>query len=431
MQNQLCIKQQQHQELKKKGIDNHVLIATEPECASVIARETIDLSAGTKYILLDVGGGTADIACHKAIDENRVEQIVTPKGGPWGSSYIDEAYFSLLNDIFGKSLMNEFKRKSPNKWIRMKENFRIAKHKYDGTKEMNITLDNAFLKHIENTFDEDSDDEESDDEDEGIIGRKFTSVFKYKGRKTGLIKYDGALAITPAIEVWNDLFDSVITPLIAKTDELLEQKEMEGCKHMLLVGGLSESEYLKNRIRAKYSKQCNIHCVSRPILAVVKGAAIIGLRPSSIAQWRAPETIGIKVRRPYDEAKDSILPKHMKKKYKRQFVIDCGFWPLIKKGTPIDPKSQGVIEWFRPWMGKGQAQVKIELYSSDEVDPVHTTNDEPEGKKVIELPSDWKEDEAFPVVYWDRGAEKKLYVAVRDWPEDQREIAIQWKDPLS
>eukprot|EP01083_Nonionella_stella_P237744 833728_1 len=88
---------------------------------------------------------------------------------------------------------------------------------------------------------------------------------------------------------------------------------MEGCKNILLVGGLSESEYLKNKIRSKYSESYSIRSVQKPILAVVRGAAIIGLRPSCIAKWMAPETIGIQIRRPYDETKDSILPDTEKK----------------------------------------------------------------------------------------------------------------------
>eukprot|EP01083_Nonionella_stella_P234264 824722_1 len=231
---------------------------------------------------------------------------------------------------------------------------------------------------------------------------------------------------------------------------------MEGCKDILLVGGLSESEYLKGKIRCKYSESYRIHSVQKPILAVVQGAAIMGLRPLSIAKWMAPETIGIQIRRPYDETTDAILPDTEKKLCKRQYVIDCGFFALIKKGTRIDPSAAPKIEWFRPWIQCGQPQVSVKLFSSDEENPIHTT-DEPEGQKIIKLPDDWKKNEAFPIVYWDKGAdkkllnyqmigkkneafpivywdkgaEKKLYIGVRDWPEDDREICIQWKDPFS
>eukprot|EP01083_Nonionella_stella_P300388 1025213_1 len=147
--------------------------------------------------------------------------------------------------------------------------------------------------------------------------------------------------------VWNDLFDVVTVPLMEKVDELLGMKEMRDCKHILMVGGLSESEYIKDTIRSKYCKRYTIHSVPRPILAVVEGAATIGLRPSSIAQWMAPETIGVQVRRPYDRRKDSKVPKSNIRMHQGQFVIDCGFSPLIKRGTPIDPKAKPKIAWFK------------------------------------------------------------------------------------
>eukprot|EP01083_Nonionella_stella_P284452 968391_1 len=128
--------------------------------------------------------------------------------------------------------------------------------------------------------------------------------------------------------------------------------------------------------------------------------------------------------------KDYMVPQSQRKMYKRQMVIDCGFSPLIKKGTPINPNAKPKIEWFKPCLGSGQKQVKIALYSSTERDPIHTSS-QPEGTKTITLPSDWKADEAFPIAYWDKGAEKKLYIAVRDWPENQREINIKWKDPMA
>ena len=43
--------------------------------------------AGDKYILLDAGGGTVDVACHKILDNGCVEEIVYPTGDKWGSCY--------------------------------------------------------------------------------------------------------------------------------------------------------------------------------------------------------------------------------------------------------------------------------------------------------------------------------------------------------
>eukprot|EP01083_Nonionella_stella_P115950 344193_1 len=241
----------------------------------------------------------------------------------------------------------------------MRENFREAKHKYDGKSDMNIRLVNAFVKFIDNRYDDDSDnDSDSDDSDsEGVIGRRFIIPFRYTGR-SGCISYDGNLCIHANTTVWNGLFDEVTVPLLRKVDELLGMDEMHGCQHILMVGGLSESQYIRDTISSKYSGRCRIHCVPNPTLAVVQGAACFGLRPSRIAQWMATETIGIQVRRPYDETTDYMLSKSQRKISKSGIVIDCGFSPFIKKGTPIDPNAAPKIEWFKPWLGSGQKHVK-------------------------------------------------------------------------
>ncbi|ETN98748.1 putative chaperone protein, partial [Reticulomyxa filosa] len=100
------------------SISDHLLIAFEP---------------GDKYILLDLGGGTADIACHRVLDEKSVSQIYAPSGGPWGSTYIDDAFWGLLCEIFGREIMEEFKTKYSNEHVQLIENFRLAKHSYNPT----------------------------------------------------------------------------------------------------------------------------------------------------------------------------------------------------------------------------------------------------------------------------------------------------------
>eukprot|EP01084_Bolivina_argentea_P289255 496657_1 len=101
--------------------------------------------------MLDLGGGTADIACHKTIGKNQFQQIYAASGGKWGSSYIDIEYEKLLIDIFGTEIIEGFKRVEPNKWIDIKEKFRKTKHVYDGigTGKMNVDLNNSLLKYIE------------------------------------------------------------------------------------------------------------------------------------------------------------------------------------------------------------------------------------------------------------------------------------------
>ena len=44
---------------------------------------------GDQYMLLDLGGGTADIVCHEVVQNFKVKEIIGPKGGDFGGKQIE------------------------------------------------------------------------------------------------------------------------------------------------------------------------------------------------------------------------------------------------------------------------------------------------------------------------------------------------------
>eukprot|EP01083_Nonionella_stella_P004290 12396_1 len=76
-------------------------IVYEPDCASLAIQhqlrnaknndskeanidDTPLFCEGEKYILIDGGGGTVDVACHEIMCEFGVKEVLPPSGGPWG-----------------------------------------------------------------------------------------------------------------------------------------------------------------------------------------------------------------------------------------------------------------------------------------------------------------------------------------------------------
>ena len=58
--------------------------------------EKTKLEFGDCYLLLDLGGGTADFACHEVLDDGHVSEIYHPSGGSWGSTYRKERKLDLF-----------------------------------------------------------------------------------------------------------------------------------------------------------------------------------------------------------------------------------------------------------------------------------------------------------------------------------------------
>eukprot|EP01083_Nonionella_stella_P289248 984362_1 len=76
---------------------------------------------GDKYVLIDAGGGTVDIACHQILDNGSVEEIVYPTGDKWGSCYIDDLYIKLLEEIFSKEWIDFYKKDQPAGFVEIME----------------------------------------------------------------------------------------------------------------------------------------------------------------------------------------------------------------------------------------------------------------------------------------------------------------------
>eukprot|EP00479_Gromia_sphaerica_P007650 TRINITY_DN2623_c0_g1_i1.p1 TRINITY_DN2623_c0_g1~~TRINITY_DN2623_c0_g1_i1.p1 ORF type:complete len:207 (+),score=29.66 TRINITY_DN2623_c0_g1_i1:306-926(+) len=85
------------------GIHNNLLLALEPEAASLAVRaeykERGQLKEGSKYIIVDCGGGTVDFACHE-IHNNCIRETHPACGGPWGSTYIDMEFEKFMVTLF-------------------------------------------------------------------------------------------------------------------------------------------------------------------------------------------------------------------------------------------------------------------------------------------------------------------------------------------
>jgi len=95
-----------------------LILALEPEAAALCCRKNrtqLTFKPGTKYLVLDCGGGTVDIAVHE-IDESgmtlssplflcyflflgHTHSLAAPIGGPWGSTVIDENFKKLLCEV--------------------------------------------------------------------------------------------------------------------------------------------------------------------------------------------------------------------------------------------------------------------------------------------------------------------------------------------
>eukprot|EP01084_Bolivina_argentea_P121015 214527_1 len=386
--------------IKHKDIIDHVLIATESKCIAVLSRTNIAFEKGRKCILLHLEQQTSFIAGYVADDSHGVQSMHSIMGN-WTGSCIDAEFGKLLESMFGGDLIREFKIKQPNDWEVLRDNFKRSKLYYNGKDALQIAMNNEFINFVDS---------------KGKHLDEVTEEFKYNDKNVS-IEYDQGVIEIPT-DICDDLFETILTPLIERINSVLGTKQMVGCTDIILSGMLSKSEFIQHKIKNEYTEQkVQIHTLPQSSLSVARGAATIGLQWKNIKKSTAQKTIAI------ETCKNSVS------KNDKNCKNDVELCNLITKGMELNGESLFKIEWFE-CVASPQNTIAIKMHSCDEIKP-HFTERSCIGIGFLKLPDDWKGNKPIAIGYYDNNIEKKLYVAVKEWSlQRDREIKIQWTVPM-
>ena len=162
-----------HDEKKEEDVES-----VDYEIESDLHDINVRLRKGEKYILIDVGGGTADIACHEILGEDGeygVKELLPPSGGPWGSQYIDHQFVKVLEEVFTKEWIDDFRMEYPNVYVSLMHHFQAAKENFHVKfEDMDVRLPKEFVEFIQDKIEEydDEDDEKENPAEDVIINVK-------------------------------------------------------------------------------------------------------------------------------------------------------------------------------------------------------------------------------------------------------------------
>eukprot|EP01083_Nonionella_stella_P267723 904519_1 len=304
---------------------------------------------GDTYILIDAGGGTVDIACHKILDGGCVEEIVYPTGDKWGSCYIDDLYIELLQRIFPRQWIDSFKKEHAACFVEILDNFQKAKESFYRNSEAlthKILLPDDFMGYLEqecdeinttpeqrvNGFSEGKDMKyfvnlffEVDQDDDNKVDETEEYVFCLTKEKMDDEDGDDESSceseddeceyteyLTMDTKIWKCLFNSKIHPIISHVEGLLSMDSMKDCKFLGLVGGFACSKYFQYRMREHFGLSSKYKLISiipkKPMLSVVEGAAWMAVTDGYIRARKLKYSYGYSVVRRKSEAKNKGVP---------------------------------------------------------------------------------------------------------------------------
>ncbi|MFD9411277.1 Hsp70 family protein [Streptomyces sp. NPDC059989] len=373
--------------------DGRLILALEPEAAAHYARasgvnvagsegeEDTDLTApGCRFIVVDCGGGTADLTGYENDEEGRMVESGLPSGGPHGSDVINHAFRDrLLVDRFGNpEIVQHLAEQSPEAMLELSEAWERAKLDFGPDEKDPICINLPAAIHR----------------------RLGTQVRKRLARKQAGESY--ALIVTPAETA--ELFDTVVPDILDLIDAQL--KECENTSQpgsaqplVLLVGGFAASRYLQHAVKQRVEGHARVLVPPEPGAAVLFGAAYYAYDPQTRAR-RSRLTYGAGISSRFEEGVD---PEETR--WTSSDGIDrcrTRFSKLVTRGDLIDTGIEA-RESYLP-IEPTSRRMTIDLYSSTEPDPRYYTD--PGCKQVGFIKVDLSKAMAFALE--DRGVDLYL-----------------------
>lgn len=340
------------------GIQGSLLvIALEPEAASLYCRHQplerstgslAEFSAGTKYLVLDAGGGTVDITVHEVQTNGTLKELHTASGGAWGGTRVDEAYRQFIIKLLSAPVLYAFREQHMDDYVEMFEDFEVKKRTLDPaqTDKVTVRIPVSLVQLYE--------DKTGESFKESIKNATFSRHLHWAGNRLRL-----------DMELVKGFFKDAVNSILKHLRELFTHPAVGTCSAILMVGGFSESKILQYEVRRNFS---NIRVIvpEEAGLAVLKGAVIFGHSPTVIASRLSKYSYGVKCQSKFEEG---FHPESHKVLDKSDGSIRCrdAFSLLVKAGQEIgvDEEKSEIYTVSSPF----QTRVGVHFYASMKLNP--------------------------------------------------------------
>lgn len=348
------------------GIINHqnselLMLCLEPEGASIQCREDAEemlknqMTKNTVVLVLDCGGGTVDITVHKMTSEPSeaflCEEVLPSSGGcEWGSKYVDKYFEEFLKQFFGNELY-EIYLKNALAHLEIIKHFEMLKRKFLPEEDERSRLQLSYLS-------------------ENLTSTKLTELVNLHNKKSKpefQIKKKGSSCIDLPPALMISFFQPLFENIKSKVQQLLEQTKAKvgyNAKFIFMVGGFSESPYLKNEIKTRFeTNEIKVLAPKRPQVSVIRGACMFGLNPRLITSRIAKKTYGINTLTTFDPERH---PEQKKVVIEGEAFCEDVFDAFVKNNQSISIDEMHT-KIYCPVRSR-QTVMKIIFYCTDSTD---------------------------------------------------------------
>ncbi|KAK3577062.1 hypothetical protein CHS0354_003149 [Potamilus streckersoni] len=347
------------------GISSENLkIALEPETASIFCRllpvEKMvegggmeNFQRGSKYMVLDAGGGTVDITVHEVMHGGQLKEIHKASGGAWGGTQVDEAFKQFIISLIGNPVFCRFQAECKEDYLDLFRDFEIKKRNITPDKHEKITF------RISSTLKDIFEEETGEDLRTAIHQTRFANKVVLSGDK-----------LRVESSVIKNLFSRAIQNTVSHVKEIMKDREVRGISSILMVGGFSESNMLQDAIRSSFPS-VKVIIPQEAGLVVLKGAVVFGHSPFSIAQRVCKYTYGVSSSVPFN---NKIHDPTKRVEYEDgPYCIDI-FSKHVEIGQPI-LLNQTTKEMSYLPLKENQRSIIFSIFACPTTSPIYVTDE--------------------------------------------------------
>ena len=365
--------------LINENTDKSLFFALEPEAASLYCsiNKEIDrnyFKTGEYYIVCDLGGGTGDIVAHLVGSNNYLNEISPSCEGNFGSNEIDKSIFKdIILKLFGCHDFNTFYRKYKknnnggddeidkgelfNDWSEMERGIKDFK---EGATNEKIEKNEKFsinFSLFQDIFEDDIDINDLVKEYNDNIYDEHLFLNAKKNKKKWLVELPYKI-IYNYMKTQSNSICKIINDINSK----------EEIKTIIFVGGYCSNEIILKLIKGGLNKISTYLQPSNPSLAIMEGAVLFGIKPSSINIRKSKFTIGQLAR------KEWIEEIHSGKGVK-QYVEETKKWyceSCFDKFIEINQSLKYGEQISHIGFVNKDGEVKMEFYKTKKLNPIFT-----------------------------------------------------------
>lgn len=371
---------------EKAGIKgNQMEFALEPEAAAVFVKETkvakqkvsddehalVPFQVGTRFMVLDLGGGTIDISVKEVLTDRALKELHRASGNGLGGDSINLRFFGYFKKVFGSKAMSIFKNENKHKaaLYDLESEIELKKRNLDFDQRGNIRLNiPPILFEIFEEF-------EKKDFDE------------YIGTLKGLSFKKGKMFLNQ--EIVTEIFKPSVTSLVQLIQEIIAQEHVKKISDIIMVGGYSQSRIISKTIKDLFEhKNVNVIIPNDPDLAVLQGAVMYRYWPEVVRTRRSPYTYGTRLLRLWLEGDDES--KKIRRGKSKEVFCGDHFEKFVSLNDEFETGQTATTKVYP--VEADTTEMAIDVYTSNKSDPRYTTDTgcEKLGRLVVHVPDTTK-----------------------------------------